>query len=284
MMRLRRALGTALISGVAVIAVDAAFKSSLLRTLWPAVEFPPDGAITAPPVVLRWDGPQPLSVALIGDGIREDFGLRESPLEIGAANFPRPGQYRVELRSPLLGRITWSERRFFVQPTLGDAPAGTSPEAPGIETEELRRQIAHMQDAQDASHAETAALKEENTGLQQDKAQLASDLADLREAQEEVDAKLESLENQHAELTRQYRELVDVNRTLQARLQSLPACTAWGYLSYPRPQLIPQARRVIVASNGMGEVFRLQVQCEMARRNDQTAASSCTCLSTPWGG
>jgi hypothetical protein len=124
---MRQAIGVALVSAIAVLVTDVAFKSTLLRTLWPVILSPADGAITTAPVRVRWDGSQPLMVTLVGNGTREPLGLRESPFEIEPRFFPRPGQYGIELRSPLLGRWITSERRFLVRPPRQPPRSGPQP-------------------------------------------------------------------------------------------------------------------------------------------------------------
>lgn len=53
-MSVLRFLLLAVVASTAVLATDLAFRSTLLRTLWPQVLGPADGAIVTPPVTLRW--------------------------------------------------------------------------------------------------------------------------------------------------------------------------------------------------------------------------------------
>lgn len=282
-MRLRAVVGTALISALAVVATDVALSSSLRRTFRPLVIAPADGATVAPPVVLRWDGPQPMAVRLHGGDAPEDLGMHQSPTEIDVQHFPRPGQYVIELRAPVIGRILSSERRFLVRPATPKKEPSERKREREIDTEDLRRRIDSLEGERLRNQSQIATLQQENAELRQDKIDLADDLADLREDQDEAENRLGVLESHNAELTRQYQDAVDANHALQARWESLPPCTAWGYLSVPRPQTVPVPRRVVVASSGSADVFRTPMHCEAARRADQTAVSACQCISTPFG-
>ena len=97
-MRVRQAVGVALVSAAAVVGADLFMHRSLLRLLRPQILSPADGAIVSGPVTVSWEGPQPMQATLTGNGQRIDLGLRESPFEIDPSRFPRPGQYGLELQ------------------------------------------------------------------------------------------------------------------------------------------------------------------------------------------
>jgi hypothetical protein len=271
---MRQALALALLCVVVTVATDAMFRSSLVRVLWPLVETPADGAVVSLPLTIRWEGPQEVYVTLIGGGVREDLGLRQNPTEVSAEYFPQPGQYRLELRSPVLGRWSATERRFLV-------PAPSSPPKAGDDEkghiEDLTSAMDQLGHQHEITQAENAALYEENANLREENNGLATSLKDLRKTQQQTDARLEAIEAQQGELERQYRQALEENQALRARIENIADCTTWGYVSYQRG-----ARRVILVSDGRGEVFHDQLQCEAGRRYDPTAASQCICVGSPW--
>jgi hypothetical protein len=280
---MRQAFGVALISALTVLVTDWTFQSSLLRTFWPTVVIPADGAITTAPVTVRWEGPQPLRVTLIGNGKREDLGLRHSPLEVEEKYFPRAGQYGIEVRSPWLTRWVSAERRFLVRPPR---PSSTPPQAPDLShtLNQLGGRITALEDERQLLQGRTTSLFQENESLRGENNDLTDAVRELREAQEHADHRLAAMEGQQAELAREYQTTLEENRQLRLRLESLPPCTTWGYVAYPRPQTIPPTRRVVLVSNSLGEVFRNQTECELTRRIDSTAATTCYCVGSPWGG
>ena len=276
---MRQALALALLCVVVTVATDAMFRSSLSRALWPLVETPADGAVVSLPLTIRWAGPQELYVTLVGGDVREDLGLRQNPTEISAEHFPRPGQYRIELRSPVLGRWSATERRFLVRaPSTphGQAAGEKAVDEENGQIEALTSAMDQMGHQHEITQAENAALYEENADLREENANLreennglARSLEDLRHLQTQTEAR-------QGELERQYRQALEENRRLRARIESIPECTNWGYVSYQRG-----ARRVMV-SDGRGEVFHDQLQCEATWRYDSTAASPCNCVGSPW--
>jgi regulator of replication initiation timing len=282
---MRQALGFALVSALAVLVTDVTFKSTLLRTLWPVIVSPADGAITTAPVRVRWEGSQPLMVTLIGNGTRESLGLRHSPFEIEPRYFPRPGQYGVELRSAVLGRWVTSERRFLVRPPRQAPPtpeAATEPLADAVN--DLKDRIARLEDERQLLAGRGTSLSQENDTLRTENVDLNVTVDDLRVAQDQLDGRAEALAAENAELTQAYQRMLEENRQLRLRLESMPLCTTWGYLSYPRPQTIPPTRRVVVVSNGEGQIFRNQRECELIRENDRSAMSVCHCVGSPFQG
>jgi hypothetical protein len=277
---MRQALALALICVVVTVATDAMFRSSLSRALWPLVETPADGAVVAFPLTIRWEGPQKLYVTLIGGDVREDLGLRQNPTEISAEHFPRPGQYRIELRSPVLGRWSATERRFLVR-----APSTPPSQAAGKKTvdnengqiEDLTSAVNLLRRQHEITTSENASLYGENANLRDENNNLATSLQDLRRLQTQTVARLDAIEAQQSELERQYRQALEENQQLRARIESIPECTTWGYVSYQRG-----VRFVILVSDGRGGVFHDQLQCEATRRVDPTSASPCICVGSPW--
>jgi hypothetical protein len=277
---MRQALALALLCVVVTVATDAMFRSSLSRALWPLVETPADGAVVSLPLTIRWEGPQELYVTLIGGDVREDLGLRQNPTEISAEHFPRPGQYRIELRSPVLGRWSATERRFLVRAAstpLSQAAGEKAVDDENGHIEDLTSAMDQLGHQHEITQAENAALYEENANLREENNGLATSLKDLRHLQTQTDARLDAIEAQRSELERQYRRALEENQLLRARIESIPECTNWGYVSYQRG-----VRRVMLVSDGRGEVFHDQLQCEATRRNDPTAASPCICVGSPW--
>ena len=281
-MKMRQALAMALVSVVAVVATDLTFQSSLVRTLWPVVVSPADGAITTTPVTVRWEGAQPLLVILKGNGILEDLGLRNSPFEIEERYFPRPGRYEIELRSPVLGSLASAERRFLVRPPKPQPAPAETPIDLTSQVRDLNEAVTKLQDERSELQAHAHSLSQENDTLRQENEDLSEVVEELRAGRDQVDSRLAAIEANQADLTREYRQVLEENRLLRGRIESIPACAAWGYLSYPRPQTIPPTRRVVLVSNTRGEVFRGLAECEITRRADRTAASQCFCVGSPW--
>jgi hypothetical protein len=276
-MSLGRILLIAVVVACATLSVEIAFRSTLLRVLFPVVLSPPDGAIVTPPVTVRWKGPPRLSVVLITNGLRQDLGRRDSPFEIAADRFLRPGQYAVEVRSPLLGGWAAIQRRFLVQ--LPEAAAEPTPCADDTaEIETLRRTAARLESERDERSERIEALRQTTEQLQTENAALSARVNELQQVQDQLDAAQEAADAQSEEAARERQELFDENRFLRAQLDSIPPCTAWGYLTYPRPQTFPTTRRLVVVSDSQGIIFRSQLQCEIARRVDRGAASPCVCV------
>jgi hypothetical protein len=275
---MRQALALAFLCVVVTVATDAIFRSSLSRALWPLVETPADGAVVTFPLTIRWEGPQELYITLIGGDVHEDLGLRQNPTEVSAEHFPRPGQYRIQLRSPVLGRWSATERRFLVR--APSTPPTQAAKKNAVDDENGR--IEDMASAvnrlrqHEIIEAENAALDGENANLREENNNLTTSLQDLRNLQAQTVARLDAIEAQQSELERQYRQALEENQQLRARIESIPDCTTWGYASYQR------GRFVMLVSDGRGGVFRDQLQCEANRRVDLTSASACICVGSPW--
>ncbi|MGH7785226.1 MAG: hypothetical protein ACRERC_00070 [Candidatus Binatia bacterium] len=264
-------------------ATDLAMRSGLLHSLRPQVLSPADGAIVNAPVSVSWNGPQPLQATLTGNGQRVDLGLRESPFEIDSARFPRPGQYGIELRSPRFG-VIGADRRFMVRrarperstdsavPDAAAPPAGAPPANDGS--------LARLQAALESARQELALARQQLQELREDN----DDVGDaLDELQADTDARLAAADTQREELTREHLLALQENQLLRLRLESIPPCTAWGYLMLPRPQTAPPSRFVVV-SNRAGAVFRSELDCARARRADPSGVSACVCVGSVWGG
>ncbi len=280
-MRLRQVVGLVLVTAVTVVATDLAMNSALLRMVRPIIVAPPDGAITKAPVVVRWEGPQELLATLTGSGLRVDLGLRQSPFQIDGTYFPRPGQYSIQLQSPMLGRLASVQRRFLLpkpvekQPPI--SPTETCDSCPAPEDA-----LAGLRAERDRVRADNVVLRKDKRSLELENDRLANTLEELRELNAQTDERLELVEQQHAELVQGHLLTEQENEALRLRLQSIPPCTAWGYLVYPRPQTSPPTRRVVV-SDRRGQVFQSDTECMRARRTDPTAASPCVCVGLVWG-
>jgi len=279
-MRLQQVAGIIVVSACTVVATDLLMQSSLLRIVRPRITSPADGAIVSAPVTVSWDGAQPMEATLTGNTQRIDLGLRESPFEIDASRFVRPGQYGIELRAPRFGSVVGAERRFMVRrpherPAAEDSaadeprsePAAPTPPAPGeamsaieAERDQLRSDLAAWQ-------AEVAKLRDDNATLQQS----------MDELQAQSDSRFAAGEQEREALTRDQLQTLQENQALRQRLDSIPSCTAWGYIAYPRPQTIPPSRLVVAGDRG-GNVFRSETDCARARNVDLTGVSPCVCV------
>jgi hypothetical protein len=272
-------VGLIVACAITVVVVDVLVQTSLLRIVRPVITHPADGAITEVPVIIRWEGLEPLSVTLTGSGLRQELGPRHSPFELGQRLFPRPGQYRVTLRSPSFGRLIRTDRLFLV--TLPEADeASAERTAPDDEKpkNDAALLVARLREERDRLATEKSSLNEDNRALTLDNRDFAADLDHLQQESDQTAQRLAQVEAQQAELLEEHLLVVQENQLLRMRLDSLPACTTWGYLSYPRPQNIPQTRRIVLVSNGRGDVFRSQAECFVTRRNDPTAGSPCVCV------
>lgn len=283
-MRLGQLAIVALVGAAAVAATDLAMHSSLLHLLRPRVLTPADGAIITGPVSVSWQGPQPMQATLTGNGQRIDLGMRESPFEIDPSRFPRPGQYGIELRTPRFGNLIGVDRRFMVRRSRdrpaaaagaegsesGEPPAAAPPKQPPRE----QADAARLQSERDQLMGEIAALKTQLTNLSEDNADLAQALDEL---QADTDARLAAADQQREELAREHLLALQENQFLRMRMDSIPGCTVWGYLAYPRPQTNPPSRRVVV-SDGNAAVFRSEADCSRVRRADPGGGSPCVCV------
>jgi regulator of replication initiation timing len=280
---MRRALATALLCAAAVLAADIAFRTSLLHLLRPVIVSPADQAVLSPPVQVRWEGPTKMRVLLsIAGEERRDLGVRESPVDLGADELARDGGYEVELCALQFGDWIHATRRFQVH---GAAPPPTPrahAEPQGVRN--LFRALHAARRARDKAHARTRFLSEENAALRDESERLSRQLEALYEAQEDEAARVTELEKYAAQLGEENRTLSEENSAIRQRLNSVVPCTVWGYYSLPRSQGMPVTRRFLMVSDGRGQVFRAQAECELMRRTDSTAASICFCVGNSWGG
>lgn len=288
-MRVAQLAGVALVSIGAVAATDLVMHTSLLRLLRPRVLSPADGAIITGPVNVSWEGPQPMQATLTGSGIRIDLGLRESPFEIDPSRFPRPGQYGIELRATRFGDIIGVDRRFMVRRArergaaaeAPDAPepAAAPPPKPAARETTSETWVQQLLTERDQLRGESEALKKEVTGLREDNADLGQALDEL---QADTDARLAAANQQREELAREHLLALQENQLLRTRMDSIPGCTVWGYVSYPRPQTNPPSRLVLVSDRN-GSVFRSEAACMRVRSGDPAGASPCVCVGAVFG-
>jgi hypothetical protein len=267
-----------------VVVTDVLVQTSLLRFVRPVITYPADGAIAEAPVSVQWEGVQPLLVTLIGSGLRQELGPRESPFELDRRLFPRPGQYRLTLRSPTFGTLIRAERRFHV--TLPEELTDPSKDDAAVEKkqEDLAPLVARLRQERERLVAEMSSLSKDKRSLEQDNRDLNDELDQEQQQSDQTAQRLSQVEAQQADLLEQHLSVVQENQLLRMRLNNIPTCTTWGYLSYPRPQTIPRIRRVVLVSNGRGEVFRSQAECVATRNNDPTAGSPCVCVGRVWNG
>ena len=99
------------------------------------------------------------------------------------------------------------------------------------------------------------------TKLREDNADLGQALDEL---QADTDARLAAADQQRQELSREHLLALQENQFLRLRMESIPSCTVWGYISYPRPQTNPPSRIVLVSDRG-GSVFRSEADCARVR-------------------
>jgi len=288
-MRVAQLAGVALVSIGAVAATDLVMRTSLLRLLRPSVLSPADGAIITGPVNVSWEGPQPMQATLTGSGIRIDLGLRESPFEIDPSRFPRPGQYGIELHATRFGNLIGVDRRFMVRrarergataetPGTAEAPAAPPPK-PAAREQTSEAWVQQLLTERDQLRGESDALKREVTGLREDNADLGQELDEL---QADTDARLAAANQQREELAREHLLALQENQLLRTRMDSIPGCTVWGYVTYPRPQTNPPSRLVMV-SDRSGSVFRSEAACMRVRGGDTTGGSPCVCVGNVFG-
>jgi hypothetical protein len=276
-MRVRQAVGVALVSAAAVVGTDLLMDSALLHVLRPQITIPADGAIISGPVTVSWQGPQPMQAMLTGNGQRIDLGLRESPFEIDPSRFPRPGQYGLELASPRFGRLISVDRRFMVRrgpnPRVATA-AGVEAPPPAERAAPPAADLAALLAERDRLRVDLAALQAQVDSL---RAQLSGSDEDLDNARADADARVAGAQAEQDALAREHLLTLEENQLLRQRLQSVPPCTVWGYMAVPRPQTVPPSRFVLV-SNRRGDVFRSEGQCLATRRGDPTSVSPCICV------
>lgn len=279
-----RVLGTALLCAVAVVAADAAFRTTLLHQLRPVIVAPSDQAVVSPPVQLRWEGPAQMRVFIGAAGeAPRDLGVHESPMEIGNDEIRREGGYEVVLRALRFGDWIHATRRFQVHGEATPSPTPPSHAPPAAELD-LRRALTAARAARDKALGRTKFLREENTALRDESQRLARQLEASYQTQEDDAQRTADLERRLTELGGENRTLGEENAALRMRLGSVIPCTVWGYFSFPQQQMIPVTRRTLLVSDPQGRVFRLQPECEFIRRLDANAASGCFCVGNSWGG
>jgi hypothetical protein len=246
---------------------------------------PADGAIVTGAVTVSWEGPQPMEATLTGSGQRVDLGLRESPFEIDPSRFPRPGQYGVELRAPRFGAFIGAERRFMVRrprerTAAAEEPTADQPSAPPApRTPAEDNRAVQLEAERDQLRSEVELLQSQLAKQREDNADLSQALDEL---QANTDARLAAADQERQELAREHLLALQENQLLRQRLDSIPPCTVWGYLAYPRPQTSPPSRIVLVSDRG-GTVFRSEADCVRVRRTDPAGASPCVCVGAVWG-
>ena len=279
-MRVGQVIGIALVGAAAVLTTDLVMRSSLLPLLRPRILSPADGAIVTGTVSVSWEGPQPMQATLSGNGQRADLGLRESPFEIDASHFPRPGQYGIELRAARLGSFIGAERRFMVrrgrehtaEEPLNEAPAPEAP--PAAQPPSGDATAAQLQAERDQLSAQVEALQGQLNKLREDNTDLSQS---LDEQQSESESRLAAAEQEREALAREHLLALQENQFLRSRMDSIPPCTVWGYVAYPRPQTNPPSRLVLV-SDRSGAIFRSEADCAIARRMDPGGISPCACV------
>jgi hypothetical protein len=280
-----RALITACLCGAAVIAGDALFRTSLLRQVRPVIVTPSDNAAVEPPVHVLWEGPQRMRVLLSGPGEEpRDLGVHESPLDIAADQFPQEGAYRVQLHALWLGSWITADRWFQLHNTQAAAAQEEDHKAHTWEAKDILRALEAARTARDKAQGRAKFLNEENAALRDEMARLSQQVETLYKTQEDDAEQSADLERRLTQLSEEQRALAEENGAMRLRLGSVIPCTVWGYYNYPRPNTIPPSRRLVMVSDLRGEIFRSQVDCEVARRSDPTAASICFCVGNSWGG
>jgi regulator of replication initiation timing len=280
-----RAIGTALLCAVAIVAGDLLFRSSLLRSVRPVILAPQSRAVVAPPVQVYWDGPRRMHVLLtaVGDA-RRDLGVHESPFVLNADEFPRDGGYRLDLEALTFRNWVRASRWFQVHTAEAPKPAPEEPQASPREGGDLLRVLAAARAVRDKAQERSKTLRDENAALRSETERLSKQVETLAQTQEDDSAHAEELERRLAQLGDENHALADENAALRQRLSSVVPCTVWGYYSFPRPQTIPVTRRVLMVGDTRGRVFRAQLECELVRRDDVTSASICFCVGSSWGG
>ena len=281
-----RGIITIVLCAVAVFAGDIAFRRSLLDELRPVIVSPMSRAVLEPPVQVRWEGPQRMRLRLSVEGEEpRDLGIHESPVEIGADQFPRDGGYQVELQGLRFGSWIRASRQFQIHTTVASAPA--QPDHPTNrldDTKNLLHALEAARTARDRAHGRTKFLSEENAALRDESERLAKQLETLYKSQEDDAEHTAELERRLAQLSEEQRALADENAAMRLRLGSVIPCTVWGYYNYQQPQMVPVPRRSLLVSDARGQIFRTQPGCENTRRADPNAASICFCIGNSWGG
>lgn len=268
----------------AVVAGDFLFRASLLRQVRPIITEPADGELVAPPVQVRWEGPQRMKVTLRYAGREKwDLGIRESPFQVPRENLRERGLYSLELRSTgFLGDWISASRSFSSD---GEAPL-SPPQRDDVSAKlaALEESLQEMRDAQEDSHDENTNLYEENASIREENAILTEELQQAAESEQRAIGQQSAMEREYARLADENRLLMDEVLQLRSRLGNIVPCSVWGYYAHPQPQLYPDPRRIVVVNEPNGDVFRAQAACEVVRRADNSSVSVCFCVGSAFGG
>jgi len=285
-----RTLATALLCAAAIVAGDVVFRRSLLQFVRPEIVAPADQAIMEPPVQLRWDGPARMRVFLAAVGAPpRDLGIHEAPFTLGREQFPRDAGYQIDVQAERFGSWISARRVFQVHVSPGAVSAAeqapvTDHQAPAWDPKDLLRALEAARSARDKAHGRAKFLTEENAALRDESERLSKQLESLYKAQEDDAARVDEAERRLAQLSDENRALAEENEAVRLRLSTVMPCTVWGYYSYPRPQMVPVPRRILLVGDPSGQIFRVQPECEIVRRADSTAASICFCVGNSFGG
>ncbi len=280
-----RAVLTAVLALAGIVVGDMAFRASLLRQLRPVILTPADQAVVNPPIRLAWEGPQRMRVLLsIAGEAQRDLGVHESPLDIANDQFPRDGGYGIEVQALTYGDWIHATRWFQVHAAPERQAEADHDKSHGWEAKDLLHALEAARTARDKALGRTKFLSEENAALRDESERLAKQVESLYKAQEDEAEQRAELERRLNQLGDENRALAEENAAVRMRLSSVVPCTVWGYFNYPRPQTLPLTRRVLMVSDGRGQIFRGQPECELMRRGDPTAASICFCVGNSWGG
>lgn len=279
-----RLLRLAAVVILAVIAGDFLFRASLLRLIRPVITEPADGELVAPPVQVRWEGPQQMKATLRYAGREKwDLGIRESPFEVPRENLRERGLYSIELRSTsFLGDWISANRSFSSD---GEAPLSTQQrDDVSAKLAALEESLQEMRDAQEDSHDENTNLYEENAAIREENAILTEELQQAAQAEQRALGQQAAMEREYARVADENRLLMDEVLQLRGRLGNIVPCSVWGYYAHPQPQLYPDPRRIVIVNEPNRDVFRTQAACEAVRVADNSSVSPCFCVGNVFGG
>jgi hypothetical protein len=278
-----RPLITALLCGLAIVAGDLFFRSSLLSRVRPIILTPREQAVMDAPVEVRWDGPEEMRVILtpVGDAPRE-LGVKTSPFEIGRSELLRDGGYKVELQALRFGDWIRTERLFQVYAAPPPKP-DEQDDGDVVENRFLLSALDAVRRVRDQARGRAKQYRLENSVLRDETARLSEQIEALQRLQDDDLVHAEDLETRFLQLAGQFRALSEENLALRMRLETVIPCTVWGYYSYPRPNTIPATRQIVAVTDSQARIFRNQLECEAVRRDDPTASSTCFCVGNSWG-
>lgn len=284
MAQLFRTLLTAFLCGAAIYAGDVLFRASLLERVHPVLLTPLARETARPPVRVAWAGAPEMEIVLTALGQEpRSLGVHSSPFDIAIDEFRREGGYRLEIRHPRWGDWIRTSRSFQVFFTQAAAP-GEPATDPGSGDRYLLVALDAARQARDKARARVKSIRRENYELRAEAERLDSRIDELYDRRDVEDAAAADLEQELVELAEELRGLREENLGLRLRLSSVNPCTAWGYMSYPRPQTIPPSRRIVRVSDLSGNIFRREEDCDAARRTDSTTDSMCFCVGDTWRG